>query len=140
MNEAQKWLLATIKRKDGDVYARFAYHHHIVLGNPAYSRAAWIELESLPVVDLDEYQGGLDALEDRVREKIEKSMKNLLLLVLTDAGYRDLVFALREDDDEVQGVISEIESDLAGRVKAHIHEGQNFGPYAALVSRIKTPI
>lgn len=134
MNTEQDWLLATLKREDGDVLARFAYHHRYVIGDPSYSRTAWFELESSSVVDLDLYLGELDKLEDRIRARIESSMKSQLILVLSGAGYRDLVFALKEDDFEAQVAIDQICSECPDQVSVKVHQGQSFGPFSSLVA------
>ncbi len=132
----QQWLSATLKSEDGDVYARFAYHLRDVLSDSQFSRAVWSQLEALPTADLDDYMRDLDELEDAVKCGMERIHGCTMLLVLTGAGYRDLVFALRDDAEAIEEAIQSLAAEHPNRLHTKVYQGPKFGPFEALVSRV----
>lgn len=131
----QQWLSATLKSEEGDVYARFAHHLRDVLSD-SQSRSVWFHLDALPTAEFDDYMRDLDKLEDAVKCRMEKIHGCKMLLVLTGAGYRDLVFALRDDAEAVDEAFQTLAADHPNRLHSKVFQGPKFGPFAALVSRV----
>jgi hypothetical protein len=136
----QQWLSATIKCEEGEVLARFAYQYRELIRDSSYTRSAWFQLEAIPTAELDDYLRDLDELEDAVRRGMENCYGCHMLLALTGAGYRDLVFAMRDDAAEAEQAIQLLEAAYPDRLDAKVFQSPKFGPYAALVSRVKEPI
>lgn len=132
----QQWLLATLKSEEGDVYARFAYHLRDVLSDSQHLRSVWFQLESLPTAQLDDYMRDFDELEDAIKQGMEKVHGCKMLLALTGAGYRDLVFALRDDAKAVEEAIQTLSAQHPNRLHCKVFQSPKFGPFAALVSRV----
>ena len=59
-----------------------------------------------------------------------------MLLVLTGAGYRDLVFALRDDAQAVEKAIQALADEHPNRLHSKIFQSPKFGSFPALVSRV----
>lgn len=132
----QQWLSATLKTEEGDVYARVAYHLRDVLSDSQYSRSVWFQLDALPTAEFDDYIRDLDELEDAVKCGMEKIHGCKMLLVLTGAGYRDLVFALRDDAEAIEEAIQALAADHPNRWHSKVFQSPKFGPFPALVSRV----
>lgn len=140
MSTEQEWLSATVRREEAEVLARFAYQHRNLLDDQSYSRAVWFQLEALSTSEIDDYLRDLDELEDTVRRDMEHGNGCHLLLVLTGAGYRDMVFALRDDGADVERVSRNLIAKYPERLSARVLQEPRFGPYAALVSSVRTSI
>lgn len=140
MSTQQQWLSATIKLDEGEVPARFAYHHRQLLSDSNCSRSAWSHLEGLSTTELDDYLRDLDELEDLVRRRMEECDGCYMLLALSGAGYRDLVFAICGGAPAAEEAIRALAAEHTDRLRVRHFQSPKFGPFAGLVSRVKDPI
>ncbi len=129
------WRVAEISGPGGDVVARFRIDSCGILGDPSYAKALWVQVDSPADSDLDQVLEHLNAVEDDVAKIVESKHGARLLVTLTGADYRDLVFAVPKGDE---GVLRDVRkyAEMSGLLLGvQLHPGQKFGPYAALVRR-----
>ena len=132
MNEVV-WKVAEISGPDGDVIARFRSDSYSVLGNPMYGTAFWVGIDSPPMGELEDLLKHLDSVEDRVAQIVESEHGGRLLVTMTGAGYRDLVFAVSGSADALHREVREYSDSTGLQLSLQVHVGQKFGPYASLV-------
>jgi hypothetical protein len=129
------WRIATLRSSEGDVLARFDFSRRFVLRDPAFSRAIWFDLTPGIASGIDEYLAALDSLEDAVRSSMSRCGSCHMLVSLSDAAGRQLVFAYSGALSVAEAAVLSLQSDSQGDVQANILDSPRFGPFAALVQR-----
>jgi len=127
------WQVAQMRSPEGDLLARFRTDCSGLIGDSTYSQALWVKVDPLATSDLDALLGKLDAIEDAVMKVVEEEHKGVLLVTLTGAGYRDLVFAVQAGGDLVRQAVDEVSAAWGNTLQASLYREQKFGPYRALL-------
>ena len=135
MNNNSTWFSGTIGKEESKEYVRFNYAHKNILYDDRFGKAIWFETQGINTNDIDEYQKYLDDLEDTIRSTMEKCEECHLILTLTGAGYRDLVFAYGGPDMGFDTSIKNLIHANPERFNVKV-QNNNFGPYKALIENI----
>ena len=131
--QSEDWKVATIRSEEGDVLARFDFSRRFVLHDIGFSRAIWFDLTPGNTSDIDEYLRSLDSLEDTVRCSMARLANCHMLIALSDATGRQLVFAHSGERALAEEAALSIQSNSQGNVSATILGHPQFGPFATLV-------
>lgn len=130
---APVWHVARVRSPDGDTIARFRTDSSDLLGNADFPAALWVQIDPSQTHELDALLGELDAIEDAVVRRVETEHGGRLLVSLTGAGYRDLVFAMPDRMNLVLRTVEEVSANRGNCLQAQLFPEQRFGPYPALL-------
>jgi hypothetical protein len=129
------WCVTEINGPDGAVVARFRIDRTSVIGDPMFTSSLWVQVDATHLPDLNSVLQHLDRVEDEVTPLIEREDLGRLLVTLTGAAYRDLVFAVNGDASLAIAPLQARSDRLGAKLDIELFHGQRFGPYAWLVSR-----
>lgn len=127
------WQVAQLRSPEGDTIARFRTDCSGLLGDSNFPAALWVKVDPPDAGDLDALLTELDAIEDAVMRVVEGEHGGRLLVTLTGAGRRDLVFALQGGGNLVLRAVAEVSATRGNCLQASLYPEQRFGPYQALL-------
>ena len=128
-----EWKVAWLHGPEGDTIARFRADRSAVVGDPRYPGALWVQIDPPEASDLDTLLTQLDTAEDQIAHLVELENQGCLLVALTGAGFRDLIFAVGVNGDSLVQAVAGCLCASGSSVQAQFYAEQRFGPFAKLV-------
>lgn len=127
------WQVAQLRSPEGDTVARFRTDCSSLLGDSRFPGALWVKVDPPDMDDLDALLSELDAIEDAVMRIVEGEHGGRLLVTLTGAGCRDLVFAVQGRGNQLLQAVGAVSATRGNCLHASLYPEQRFGPYQALL-------
>lgn len=131
----EKWGVAEIRSDQGVEIVRFCVDHSAVLTSSNYKRSIWVNVFSGEGSDLDGMLDNLNRLEDAVTAELEQPSECLLLLTISDACSKTLVFAVGGGAEDLEDKIARVLGVGNGSVDVRVFDARKFGPYGSLIKR-----